>query len=105
DAGLPCQDGIAQLEPSGYVRIQRDPVLVIFDAAPVGPDYLPGHAHADTLSFELSWGDRRVITNSGTSTYSVGPRRAWERSTAAHNTVEIDDENSSEVWGGFRVAR
>jgi hypothetical protein len=28
--------------------------VLILDVAPVGPDYLPGHAHADTLSFELS---------------------------------------------------
>lgn len=28
-----------------------------------------------------------------------------QRSTAAHNTVVVDGQNSSEVWGGFRVAR
>jgi uncharacterized heparinase superfamily protein len=28
-----------------------------------------------------------------------------QRSTAAHNTVVVDGENSSEVWGDFRVAR
>ncbi len=105
EVSTPPKDGILQLEPGGYVRMRRGPLLVIFDAAPVGPDYIPGHAHADTLSFELSWNGRRVLTNSGTSTYSVGSRRAWERSTAAHNTVEIDAENSSEVWSAFRVAR
>ena len=105
DANRLSEDGVIQLEPSGYLRIRRDPLLVIFDTAQVGPDYIPGHAHADTLSFELSWNAQRVLTNSGTSTYGVGPRRAWERSTAAHNTVEIDTENSSEVWSGFRVAR
>ena len=97
--------GVLQLEPSGYVRIQRDPLLVILDAAPVGPDYMPGHAHADTLSFELSWNGQRVLTNSGTSTYGAGPQRTRERSTAAHNTVEVDAENSSDVWDAFRVAR
>src|SRR5690606_36555911 len=90
---------------SGYVRLQQGPWMVLFDGAPVGPDYLPGHAHADTLSFELSFGTARVICNSGTSRYGLGPVREWERSTAAHNTVEIDGENSSEVWHGFRVAR
>jgi uncharacterized heparinase superfamily protein len=105
DAGAPPEEGVVHLEPSGYVRIRRGPLLVIFDAAPVGPDYNPGHAHADTLSFELSWGTQRVLTNSGISTYSVGPRRTWERSTAAHNAVEIDAKDSSEVWSAFRVAR
>src|SRR6185295_9795479 len=31
--------------------------------------------------------------------------RQRQRGTAAHNTVVVDDENSSEVWAGFRVAR
>jgi len=101
----PADDEVLRLEPSGYVRIRRNRVQIIFDAAPVGPDYIPGHAHADTLSFELSLGTVRVLTNSGISTYNLGPRRAWQRSTAAHNTVEIDGEDSSEVWSAFRVAR
>jgi len=97
--------GLSRLDASGYVRLNLDPISIVFDAAPVGPDYQPGHAHADTLSFELSWNGQRVITNSGTSTYDVGSQRARERSTAAHNTVEVDGEDSSEVWGAFRVAR
>ena len=101
----PPDDEILRLEPSGYVRIRRDRLQIIFDAAPVGADYIPGHAHADTLSFELSLGTERVLSNSGISTYNVGPRRAWQRSTAAHNTVEIDGEDSSEMWSAFRVAR
>ena len=28
-----------------------------------------------------------------------------ERGTAAHNTLEINGENSSEVWSSFRVAK
>ena len=93
-------------EPSsGHYRLQRGPCSVILDAAPVGPDHLPGHAHADTLSFELSWGMQRVVCNTGCSRYGVSAERLWERSTAAHATVEIDDTSSSEVWSGFRVAK
>jgi hypothetical protein len=43
--------------------------------------------------------------NSGTSTYENSAQRLRERSTAFHSTVEIDGENSSEVWSSFRVAR
>lgn len=93
------------LEESGYVRLARGDAVAILDVAPVGPNYLPGHAHADTLSFELSLFGERVIVNCGTSCYGVGPRRAFERSTAAHNTVEIEGQSSSEVWSGFRVGR
>ena len=78
---------------------------MLLDIAPLGPDYLPGHAHADTLSFELSVFDQRVIVNGGTSRYGVGPVRLAERQTASHSTVEVNGQSSSEVWGGFRVAR
>ncbi len=97
--------GTVDLSSSGYVRLQHTDWCVIFDAAPVGPDYQPGHAHADTLSFELSVNSERLISNSGTSTYEQGTQRYFERSTRAHNTVEIDGVDSSEVWAAFRVAR
>ena len=93
------------LPDSGYTRLQNDRAALICDVARVGPDYLPGHAHADTLSFELSIDGRRVLVNSGTSTYARGAERLRQRGTAAHNTVVVDGEDSSEVWDSFRVAR
>lgn len=90
---------------SGYSRISSPDYTLIIDHANVGPDYLPGHAHADTLSFELSVGIERVFVNSGTSLYGVSEERLRQRKTAAHNTVVVDGEDSSEVWSGFRVAR
>ncbi len=96
---------LTELAASGYFRLQAADAVALLDAAPVGPDYLPGHAHADTLSCELSLGRDRVLVNGGTSVYGDGPQRQRERSTAAHSTVEIDGEDSSEVWAGFRVGR
>lgn len=90
---------------SGYIRMSSPKAVALLDVAPVGPDYLPGHAHADTLSFELSVGGQRVVVNGGTSRYGVGPERTRERSTSAHSTVQVAGQDSSEVWGGFRVAR
>lgn len=97
--------GVTWLKASGYIRVESWEVLLIVDVAPVGPDYLPGHAHADTLSYELSLDGQRIVVNSGTSRYGLGEMREFERSTAAHSTVEIDAHDSSEVWAGFRVAR
>jgi uncharacterized heparinase superfamily protein len=99
------KDGCAALSDSGYVRLETGDTVVLFDAAPIGPDYQPGHAHADTLSFELSHRGRRVLVNSGTSTYEPGPLRQWQRGTAAHNTLRVDRVDQSEVWKAFRVAR
>jgi len=90
---------------SGYIRLECADAAALLDVAPIGPDYLPGHAHADTLSFELSVFGQRVIVNGGTSRYGLGPERLRERQTVSHSTVEVDGQSSSEVWGGFRVAR
>ncbi|QJD58669.1 heparinase [Pseudomonas sp. gcc21] len=92
--------------PSGYAAVSLPgETKALIDLARVGPDYQPGHAHADTLSFEMSIFGKRVFVNSGTSQYGENAERHRQRSTAAHNTVEIDGKNSSEVWAGFRVAR
>jgi len=94
------------LAASGYAVIDwPQNHRLIADVACVGPDYQPGHAHADTLSCELSLFGQRVLVNSGISQYGDDAERHRQRSTSAHNTVEIDGENSSEVWAGFRVAR
>ena len=98
-------DGIHQLSESGYVRYQDGPVAVIVDVGQIGPDYQPGHAHCDCLSFELSIGANRLLVNSGISTYNANMRRLLERQTAAHNTVSIVGHEQSEVWSAFRVGR
>ena len=98
-------EGLHHLAASGYARVNRGEMAAILDLGAIGPDYIPGHAHADTLSFELSLGSERIIVNGGTSTYAPGPLREAERTTAAHSTVEIGGQSSSEVWASFRVAQ
>lgn len=90
---------------SGYAVVSNSTFKAILDMARVGPDYLPGHAHADTLSFEISHGSQRLFVNSGTSLYGVTDERLRQRKTVSHNTLSIDGLDSSEVWSGFRVAR
>ena len=101
----PTPKEMLHISDSGYVRFENSSAVLIADNAKVGPDYLPGHAHADTLSFELSVFGKRCLVNSGTSCYATSPLRQYQRGTVAHNTVSVVGENSSEVWGGFRVAR
>ncbi len=99
--------GVAQhLASTGYVAtsIPQHGKLIL-DVGEVGPDYQPGHAHADTLSFELSLFGQRVLVNSGISSYTESAERTHQRSTAAHNTVTVDGQDSSEVWAAFRVGR
>ncbi len=91
------------LSDSGYARLQTADAVLLCDIARVGPDYLPGHAHADTLSFELSLFGQRIFVNSGTSVYGISEERLRQRATPAHNTVTVAGRNSSDVWSGFRV--
>lgn len=90
---------------SGFVVYKDEKSHLIADFGKIGPDYLPGHAHADTLSFELAVNGERIVVNSGTSLYGSSVDRLLQRGTGAHSTIQIDMENSSEVWSGFRVAR
>jgi uncharacterized heparinase superfamily protein len=79
--------------------------MIMIDCGSIGPDYQPGHAHCDTLSYELAIDGRRVIVDSGVFDYEPSSERGYARSTRAHNTVVVDGEEQSEIWGVFRVAR
>jgi len=93
----------SKLLDSGYRKIDQDRYECVVDIGEIGARYIAGHAHADTFSFELRIDGKPFIVDTGVSTYEICNRRDIERSTASHNTVEVDGKNQSEVWGGFRV--
>ncbi len=93
------------LSDSRFAVLENDRIRIIVDTGSPEPSYQPGHAHAEALAIELEVGGRSVLVNRGISTYETGATRLAERSTMAHNTVTMDGHNSSDVWGGFRVAR
>jgi len=101
----PSSGGRIELRESGYFGYRDGGESFIIDCGPIGPDYQPGHAHCDTLSFELCVDARRVVVDTGVFDYEGGPGRHQARSTAAHNTVRLDGAEQSEIWGAFRVAR
>lgn len=71
----------------------------------VGPDYQPGHTHCDLLSYEWFVAGHPIVVDTGVYEYQPGAMRRYVRSTAAHNTVAVDDAEQSEIWGEFRVGR
>jgi len=103
-AATPPAPDVAE-RASGLVVLRSGPVHLVMRAGAHGPDHQLGHAHADLLSFELSLGAQRVVTDTGTGTYDAGPVRDRLRSTAAHNTVQLDGAELLEAWGSFRVGR
>ena len=94
-----------ELGDSGYRRITNPIFDVIAKCGKIGPDYQPGHSHADGLSFELQIQGQPFLVDPGISTYENNKTRQKERGTAYHNTVIIEEKNSSEVWSAFRVGR
>ena len=93
-----------KLKESGYRKIDKNNYECIIDIGHIGAEYIPGHVHADTFNFELRIDGKPFVVDSGLSTYETNEIRFCERSTKAHNTVEVLEKDSSEVWGGFRVA-
>ncbi len=94
----------SSLSACGYRKMVQNSYECVVDIGQIGPDYIPGHAHADTFNFELRIVGKPFIVDTGLSTYEIGKSRDFERGTAAHNTVVVNGQNSSNVWGGFRVA-
>ena len=93
-----------QLPDSGYYFFDKDDWRLIVDAGAPGPVYNPGHAHCDAMSFELFHHGKPVIVNCGTYAYQC-KERSFFRSTAAHNTVMVNNTEQSQCWGEFRVGK
>ncbi len=89
----------------GYRRLQTKNMELIADIGDITATYQPGHTHADTFNYELRIDGQPIVVDTGISTYNKTERRQYERSTMAHNTVSVNGQNSSEVWGGFRVGK
>lgn len=102
-----------QIEPSikhifkesGYYIYEspKDWKLII-DAGQPGPDYSPGHAHCESMSFELFYKGKPLVVNCGTYAYQCEQRRLF-KSTRSHNTVRTISCEQSEIWSSFRMAR
>lgn len=96
---------IATKPESGYFVMRDGDDMMVIDCGPIGPDYQPGHAHCDTLSYELAIGGKRTIVDSGVHDYENGALRHYARSTRGHNTLMVDRVEQSEIWSCFRVGR
>jgi len=95
-------DGLAVFPDTGYAVLRRGPLWLAFDCGAPSPPYLPAHAHADALSFQLWWRGRPVVVDPGTYTYEPGAVRDWFRGTEAHATVALDGHDQFRLWGAFR---
>lgn len=96
---------LLMLPDTGLVRAAVGGWHLLADVGPPCPPSLPAHAHADTFGCLVHVDGVPLLVDTGTSTYEPGRVRSYERSTAAHSTVQLDDADSTEVWGVFRAGR
>jgi hypothetical protein len=94
--------GLSVLDESGFVVVRDGPLWLAFRCGVASPRFLPAHAHADALSFQLWWDGRPVVVDPGTFTYEPGAERISSRSTRSHSTVVVDDRDQFRLWGAFR---
>lgn len=83
--------------PRGGLYVLRGSgAAVSVSAGPQGQKGVGGHSHNDKLSFELHLEGTPVIVDSGTGTYLRDRAlRDWFRGTAAHNTVQLGEEEQA----------
>ena len=96
---------LLSLKSSGFFRLENAAAEVLYSAGEITANSQPGHSHADTFSFEMHLANTPIFINGGTGTYQRGEDRSYQRGTKNHNTLNIDNMNSTEVWSSFRVGR
>lgn len=85
---------MANMPHTGFQRLDAGQTTVIIDTGPPPPAGVSHDAHAGCLSFELSSGISRIVTNCGMPTTGRDNWRPFARGTAAHSTLTYHDTSS-----------
>jgi uncharacterized heparinase superfamily protein len=110
DLRPPVERSSRACRESGYFLLRTESgkasggprVRILFDCAALGYGPIAAHGHADCLSFTLALDGQEVFVDPGTYDYFSYPEwREYFRSTAAHNTAEVDGASQSEPLGPF----
>ena len=93
----------------GYQRLSALGTIIILDAAPPPPPRMATMGCASTLALEMSDGAQRLIVNCG-GPGPVPTDLAAEliqalRTTAAHSTLVLDDNNSTAILEGGSLGK
>lgn len=99
---IPISKQSLYLEKSGYMLLKDKNIDAFIDVGNLGYLSIAAHGHADALSLCLNYKNIEFLTDSGTFAYHSEPKwRNYFKSTKAHNTIEVDGQNQSEIGGGF----
>jgi len=80
--------------------------VFVGNATPLGMPPLYAHGHLDALSFTLSLGGLEILVDPGTYLYHSGGKwRRYFRSTAAHNTIRVNETEMTEQVADFMFGK
>ncbi|MBR0824936.1 heparinase II/III family protein [Bradyrhizobium manausense] len=85
---------MANMPHTGFQRLDAGQLTLIMDTGAPPPPNVSHDAHAGCLSFELSSGISRIVTNCGMPTTGRDNWRPFARGTAAHSTLTYHDTSS-----------
>jgi uncharacterized heparinase superfamily protein len=85
---------MASMPHTGFQRLDAGNMAVIIDTGTPPPPNVSHDAHAGCLSFEMSAGTNRIVTNCGMPSTGRDNWRTFARSTAAHSTLVFNDSSS-----------
>jgi hypothetical protein len=92
--------GSTAFPDGGFYVLRTADAHVVVDCGEVGMRGRGGHGHNDILSFELFLNGFNVVTDCGAYLYTAS--REWRnlfRSTAFHNTLQVDGEELNRFVG------
>lgn len=96
----------AEFKDTGLYLMRADDIYVAVDLGAIGQNGYGGHAHNDTLSFEVFASGQNWIQDPGTYVYTSDYKaRNLFRSTAFHNTLTLPDyeQNSFDALSLFKL--
>ena len=87
-----------------YIVVNKEKSKLILDIGNIGMKQNPGHGHSDILSVNYSCNGIPIFVDSGTKRYSNLPENLELKRANSHNTISINNEDQSKLWGFFRWA-
>ena len=103
---MPAPSGLRVFAAGGYSVIRHcvagRSLMAVIDHGELGYLSIAAHGHADTLAVWLHVDGQPVIVDAGTYLYHAGGDwRCHFRSTAAHNTLRLEQVDASDQAGNF----
>lgn len=87
-----------------YIIANKFNKKLIVDVGNIGLPCNPGHGHSDIFSFLFSYKEQPIFIDPGTRKYNNSKEDMLLKKTTSHNTLSVNGEDQSKLWGFFRWA-